>query len=248
MLTNNLSGVDEAGRGCVLGPMVLAICTISKEKEDFFKKIGVTDSKLVNKPKREKLFEIIKKEAIEYKIIAIPAEELNVLMNNFSLNEIEAQKTAELILSLKKETLKVVLDCPDTTVSKYKTRIVNNISLLEKNNLNKFTNKKIEIISEHKADLNYLCAGCASILAKVTRDRLLSELLGGSDLSGYSSDPKTITYLKNYILENKKVPSFTRTKWKTVDNIFKELNQKKIGWFNEQERWKDRFKEFRFNY
>jgi ribonuclease HII len=236
MITNNLSGVDEAGRGCVLGPMVLAICTISKEKEDFFKQIGVTDSKLISKPKREKLFEIIKKEAVEYKIIAIPAEELNLLMNSFSLNEIEAQKTAELIIALKKDTLKVILDCPDTTVGKYKTRIINNINFLEKNNSNKFTSKRIEIVSEHKADLNYLCAGCASILAKVTRDKLLSELLGGSDLSGYSSDPKTIKYLKNYILENKKVPSFTRTKWKTVDNIFKELNQKKLGWFNEQKR------------
>ena len=236
MLTNNIAGVDEAGRGCVLGPMVLAICSISKDKEDYFKKIGVKDSKLLSKPKREELNEIIKKEALEYKIISVPAEELNVLMNNYSLNEIEAQKTAELILSLKNHNSEIILDCPDINTEKYKNRIINNLNIIDNKNL--INKKKFNIISEHKADLNHISAGCASILAKVTRDNLLFDLLG-NNLSGYCSDPKTIAYLKNYILEKKEVPHFARTKWQTIDNIFKELNQKKLGWFNEQGSKKD---------
>ncbi|MDD3975578.1 MAG: ribonuclease HII [Candidatus ainarchaeum sp.] len=224
-----ISGVDEAGRGCVLGPMVLSICSIEESKEDFFRQKGVTDSKLIPKKKRENLFEIIKKEAVEYKISVIPAAELNILMNNYSLNEIEAIKTAEMISSLKKQTSKVILDSPDISENMYKLRIISNLKKI------KFDFDENKIISEHKADLNYICAGCASIIAKVTRDFLLNKLIG-SNLSGYSSDPKTIEYIKNYILENKKLPDFARTKWKTIDNIFKDLYQKKIGWFNEKDK------------
>ena len=52
--------------------------------------------------------------------------------------------------------------------------------------------------------------------------------LVGFSLSGYSSDPKTIEYLKKYFLENKSFPEFTRMKWKTVDNIVRDLYQKKL--------------------
>lgn len=220
-----ISGVDEAGRGCVLGPMVMAICSIDKSKEDFFRKEGVKDSKLILKKKREQLFEIIKKEAVEYKISIVPAVELNILMDSYSLNEIEAIKTAEMIKSLDVETSKIILDSPDTSADKYKQRILNNLKKLE------YSIDEKKIVSEHKADLNHICAGCASILAKVTRDSVLKNIIG-SDLSGYSSDPKTIDYIKNYILENKKLPDCARTKWKTIDNIFQDLYQKKLGWFN----------------
>ncbi|MDD5317012.1 MAG: ribonuclease HII, partial [Candidatus Cloacimonetes bacterium] len=85
----------------------------------------------------------------------------------------------------------------------------------------------LEIVSEHKADYKYISVACASILAKVTRDKLMDQLVGFS-LSGYSSDPKTIEYLKKYFLENKSFPEFTRMKWKTVDNIVRDLYQKKL--------------------
>lgn len=220
-------GVDEAGRGCVLGPLVLASCTILKEQDDFFKDIGVKDSKLILKSKREKLFDIIKEKVLEYKIIVVPAEELNILMNRYSLNEIEAQKTVEILKNLKIIPDKFILDCPDTNTEKYKNRIINNIyiSKLDYNSKN--------IISEHKADFKYLSVSCASILAKVTRDRIIKELTN-TDISGYSSDPKTIEFIKNYILENKKIPPYARDKWETIDKITKELYQNKIGWFCEK--------------
>jgi len=217
-----ISGVDEAGRGAVLGPLLIAICTISSEQVDYFKNIGVTDSKLIPPKKRDELYEIITKEAKEYKIIAVPAQELNITMKKYSLNEIEAQKTTEMIIDLKTIPSKIYVDSPDVAESKYKTRILNNLRL------KKYT-KKINIISEHKADYKYISVGCASILAKVTRDRMITSLIG--NLSGYPSDPKTIEYLKKYIVKNKKIPEFARTEWSTIDKIMKELYQKKIGWF-----------------
>jgi len=219
-----IAGIDEAGRGCVLGPMVLAICAIDEKKDGFFRDIGVKDSKLLSKQKREDLFSVIEQNCIEYKIIVVPAEELNVLMDGYSLNEIEAQKVVDLLKAIKSAD-KVILDSPDTIAEKYTKRVR---SILKKEDNKKFD--KLDILSEHKADYKYMSVACASILAKVTRDKLMNELVG-FELSGYSSDPKTIDYLKNYFLEHKKFPEFTRLKWKTVDNIVKDLYQKKISWF-----------------
>ncbi len=219
-----IAGIDEAGRGCVLGPMVLAICAIDEKKDGFFRNIGVKDSKLLSKQKREDLFSVIEQNCIEYKIIVVPAEELNVLMDGYSLNEIEAQKVVDLLKAIKSAD-KVILDSPDTIAEKYTKRVR---SILKKEDNKKFD--KLDILSEHKADYKYMSVACASILAKVTRDKLMNNLVG-FELSGYSSDPKTIDYLKNYFLEHKKFPEFTRLKWKTVDNIVKDLYQKKISWF-----------------
>ena len=219
-----IAGIDEAGRGCVLGPMVLAICAIDEKKDGFFRDIGVKDSKLLSKQKREDLFSVIEQNCIEYKIIVVPAEELNVLMDGYSLNEIEAQKVVDLLKAIKSAD-KVILDSPDTIAEKYTKRVR---SILKKEDNKKFD--KLNILSEHKADYKYMSVACASILAKVTRDKLMNKLVG-FELSGYSSDPKTIDYLKNYFLEHKKFPEFTRLKWKTVDNIVKDLYQKKISWF-----------------
>jgi ribonuclease HII len=222
-LSNNdlVSGIDEAGRGCVLGPMVISICTIYQKDESFFREIGVKDSKLLRPAKREQLFKIICEKAKEYRIIVIPAQEINVLMNAFSLNVIETQKFGDLINSLKNIPKNIIIDAPEKNTESFKVK------------LNKYiTNENIKplIIAENKADLNYIVVGCASILAKVTRDRLLKDIVKCS-ISGYPADPKTITYIKEYFLKNKKLPACTRTKWKTIDNIFKDLYQKKIGCF-----------------
>jgi len=217
------SGMDEAGRGCVLGPMVMCICVIDKSRQAFFKEIGCKDSKLLTPKKREELAEIIKKEAKEYKIIVVPAEELNILMNQFSLNEIEAQKASEMILCLKTEVSELVIDSPDTVPEKFKKRIQEDLKRKG------YKNTKLKMVSEHKADVNHVSVSCASILAKVMRDKLIHELIG--DISGYSSDPKTIEYLKAYILKHKELPSFARTHWETIDKVMKELYQKKLSGF-----------------
>lgn len=217
-----IAGIDEAGRGCVLGPMVLAICLVDEKKEAFFKEIGVKDSKLLSRSKREELFTVIKENSAYYKIVVVPAQELNVLMNAYSLNEIEAQKVVELLKDLKIIPQRLILDSPDTVAERYTLRIRNILKKTEVANI-----ESLEIVSEHKADYKYISVACASILAKVTRDNLMDQLVG-FPLSGYSSDPKTIEYLKKYFLKNKSFPEFTRMKWKTVDNIVKDLYQKKL--------------------
>jgi ribonuclease HII len=216
-----VAGVDEAGRGCVLGPLVLAVCVIDKNKEKMFKDAGVKDSKLLSSQKREELLELIKKEAEDYQIAVIPAEELNILMDRYSLNEIEAQKACVAMSQLKVIPEVIVFDSPDTSTDHFTKRIKDNLKAISC----KFDSK---LISEHKADLNHPSVSCASILAKVTRDKLLKKELGGLEISGYSSDPKTIDYLKDYFRKHKDFPKNTRLKWKTLDNIVNDLYQKKL--------------------
>jgi ribonuclease HII len=224
-----IAGIDEAGRGCVLGPLVVGICVIDEKDIDFFKEKGITDSKLLSKKKRELFFEIIKEKAKEYYLEVISAQELNLLMTRYSLNEIEAQAVCKLINKLKTNVTKIVIDCPDTVTSTFEKRIVD---LSKKDIYKNVSNNNLCI--EHKADLNYIVASCASILAKVTRDSLITTLVG-ENISGYSSDIKTINYIKEYILKNKCLPTTARTKWETIDKIMKELYQKKLGWFCEKQ-------------
>jgi len=185
------AGVDEAGRGCVLGPMVIGICKISEDQISYFRKIGVKDSKLLSFKKREELFEVIKKECKEYRIIVIPAQEINVLMQEYTLNEIETQKFSDLINHLKLPVSNIIIDAPEKNTEKFKLKLFKYID----------DNKKEKIIAENKADLNHIVVGCASILAKVTRDRLLYNLVK-CKISGYPADVKTIKFIKNYIFDN----------------------------------------------
>lgn len=227
-MTKFIAGIDEAGRGCVLGPLVIAVCVIDEKDIDYFKDLGITDSKLVPKHKRKAMFDIIKQKAKEYEIRLVTAQELNVKMSRHSLNEIEAQEIAELITNLHVKVSGVYIDCPDTSPEHFKKRLE---ILSQKENFKNILNNSFYI--EHKADLNYVVVSCASILAKVTRDAIIEEVVG-KNISGYSSDQRTIDYLKEYILKNKCLPETARVKWETINKIMAELYQKKIGWFSER--------------
>src|SRR3989344_4793297 len=112
-------GIEEAGRGPVIGPMVMCGAVIKEEHEGRLKKIGVKDSKLLTPKKREKLFKIIKNLVDRYKIIIIPPAEIDAALksDHLNLNWLEAQKSAEIITALKPD--KVIIDCPSNNIKEY---------------------------------------------------------------------------------------------------------------------------------
>ena len=205
-----ISGVDEAGRGPVLGPMVMAIVTLTKTQEKKLKQLGVKDSKLLTEKRREELFKVIKK--FPNKIIKVKTEVIDkhVKSKTSSLNVLEAITTTKLINSQK--TKHVIVDLP----AKNKTTYVNHIKAKLK------TKPKIQ--AEFKADLNYVVVAAASILAKVTRDReikKLKKLLKIETGSGYPSDPYTQKALKKHF---KLLKPYLRHSWKT----FQVIEEKRI--------------------
>lgn len=201
-----IAGIDEAGRGCVIGPMVLGV-VVADENVIFN---NVKDSKLLSPNQREKLFDGIKQKCYEFKIIKIGVDEINKMMERkISLNEMEAMHMGEGLNCLKKDPDVVYIDSPDPIEQNFKKRI------------DKYYTGNAKIVAEHFADKKYPIVSAASILAKVERDAEIEKIkqeLGFNFGSGYSSDERTIKFLKEHIFDSK-VMKHVRKKWKTVDDL-----------------------------
>lgn len=214
-----LCGIDEAGRGPVIGPLVTAGVVIDAQDEPKLKKLGVKDSKLILPKKREELFDKLVKMVKRYEIVVLEPKDIDAALidPDTNLNWLEADTTAEVINKLKPE--KVIVDCPSNNIAEYSDYI------------KKKLNVDCELIAEHKADLNHLVVGAASILSKVTRDRAIQEIKKqvGQDIgSGYPADPVT----KQFILDNyDKYPKIFRKTWQTYKNVVASKHQKGLDEF-----------------
>lgn len=213
-----IAGIDEAGRGPCLGPMVLAVATISKETESALEEIGVKDSKQLSAQQRLEQFPKIKTALHEYATVHIEPAELDALMDWKSLNEIEAMKIGFLLNNLKQKPDIVFVDSPDVIQENFGERI------------RKYLTFETKLRTEHKADVNYPIASAASILAKVERDFAIETLskTHGSIGSGYSHDPVTREYLFNYVKQNKCLPAFCRKSWDTSRQALDSTLQQKL--------------------
>lgn len=200
-----IAGVDEAGRGPVIGPMVMAICAVDEKKLHILEELGVKDSKLLSPKKREEIFSGIKS-VCDYRIIILSPREIDDALNDrtVNLNRLEGKTIAKLINDIDSD--KCIIDCPSTNIKAY-TEFLK--SMIKKNT---------QLVVEHKADLNNTIVGAASILAKVTRDKEIEKLqkIAKQDFgSGYPSDPRTVEFLKN----NWNKFDFFRTSWATYKKV-----------------------------
>ncbi len=218
-----LLGVDDAGRGPVIGPMVLAGCLIDSKTRDEFKKIGVRDSKQLTQKRREFLEEIIKKKAKAFEVVVLNPEEIDKRNSEgIKLNEVEGLAAAEIVNRINdgKEKIKVIIDCPSPNRTSWRDFV-----LLKIENLS-----NLEIACEHKADRNHVVVGAASILAKSERERQMDKLkkIYGKDMgSGYSSDPRTKKFLEKNIKNHNNKGIFRKT-WSTWKKASHKSKQKKL--------------------
>lgn len=216
-------GIDDAGRGPVIGPMVLAGCLITDEVATKLKKLGVTDSKDLTQKRREMLEEKIKELAITYEtIIVLPSEIDGHNGDGTKLNEVEAIMCASIINKINKgfEKIKVTIDCPSTNISKWTDFLRTKVDNL--------TN--LEMSCEHKADKNHIDVSAASIIAKCVRERemdKLKEIYGTEIGSGYCSDPLTCRFLEKYAKKHEDKGIFRKT-WITWQKASANLGQKKL--------------------
>ena len=213
-----IAGVDEAGRGPALGPMVLSIASIEKKHEEKLIELGVKDSKLLNEKERERQNKILPGLLHEFNSVHVKAGEIDTLRNRKSLNEIEAMRIGYLLNNLKKKPDIAFVDSPDPIAKNFGKRIEKYISF------------KLDIRAEHKADLNYPIVSAASIIAKVERDKAIKKLSRkhGNMGSGYPHDPDTIAFMYNWVKKNKKLPDFARKSWATSKNIENKVFQRKL--------------------
>ena len=214
-----ICGIDEAGKGPVIGPMTAA--GVAAEDEQAFKGMGIKDSKQLTPKKREQLYTDITESFDWYVVIKTPQE---IDQRPGTMNDFTASLHAEAASALRPE--KLILDACDVNAERF------GLTVLLKTTIPKEKWPK-DIISIHKADAAYEIVGAASIVAKVTRDRLIEELKEeyGEIGSGYPSDAATVSFLKDYIGKHGKPPACARTSWQTVKDLMETSKQQRLDSF-----------------
>ncbi len=195
-------------------------------KEENIKKLewmGVKDSKQLSAEVREELFERIREVVDDFRIEMIEPDAIDLSVNdgNSNLNWLEADTSARMISELNPDV--IIVDCPSPNIPAYKKYFASRLS--------KGVRDKATLIVEHKADVNYIVAAAASIVAKVIRDRHIDHLKSeiGIDFgSGYMSDPKTQEFLNKYY---KTHSHLFRRSWQSYKNVELNAQQKKLGEF-----------------
>lgn len=217
-----ICGVDEAGRGPVIGPLVIAGVTFENDLELI--ENNVRDSKKITPKRREILSKRIKESAVNYEISLISASDIDHMRKVMTLNEIEVNAFSKIIEKLKPDICYV--DAADVNDERFGKNILSSLSF------------KPEIISKHKADDIYPIVGAASILAKTKRDEevqmIAQKLEKKLDMplgSGYPADPVTQKFLRKWVKTFGKLPPHTRHSWKTAQNLLKESKIKKLDEF-----------------
>jgi len=222
-------GIDEAGRGCVIGPLVLcrAGCERSQEKE--LLKLGVKDSKRLSAKAREAL-EAPVRELCDIKTHHLSAVQITHKMDSLNLNDIEAEAIGEM-LSDAPPNSQVFIDSPDNVPIKFAARVQRLFHATPARAGAAPARASVlpHLVCENKAEDRYPVVAAASIIAKVERDReieKIKKIVGHDFNSGYTSDPITIAYLARHAQDEVLRP-YIRWKWATMEN----LRQKKMSDF-----------------
>ncbi|WP_432645416.1 ribonuclease HII [Methanobrevibacter sp.] len=199
----DILGIDEAGRGSVLGPMVIAGVIVPEKMGKVLERMGVKDSKRLTPNRRTILSRKLRK-MFDFEIVMISAREIDELRENgVNLNEIEKNAMESIILKLKPE--KTIVDAVDVKAERFQENLCKDTGY--------------NVVAEHKADDKYIEVSAASIIAKTERDAQIKEInndyiKSGGIGSGYPSDPKTKKFLTNYTYDE--MPDFVRKSWATV--------------------------------
>lgn len=213
-----IMGADEAGRGPVLGPMVLCGLMFERRVLDELRAAGVRDSKLLSPMRRETLAKLITEKALKVEIVEISPAEIDesIMVKKINLNELEA-KTFALIIDRLKPKL-VYMDSPDPNPKLFEQRI------------QKYLKTKPKLVVENFADKKYVAVAAASIVAKVRRDQRIAELREryGDLGSGYPADPRTIAFLERWVRDHGNLPDFARSSWETARRTEELAKQRKL--------------------
>ena len=213
-------GVDDAGRGPVIGPLVIAGVLVEHSKLDALRSLGVKDSKKLASAERTRLAAEIPKIVDDQHILELDPSIIDRIVHRAPkfqrLNLLEAKTMAAVIERLKPDVAYV--DASDVDCERYKNWILDELSYCPK------------IASEHNADVTYPVVSAASILAKVRRDTRVDEIRKefGDFGSGYAHDPKTRKFLEEYYRANGDFPSIVRRSWATLRQIDQRVFQSKL--------------------
>jgi len=214
-------GVDEAGRGSVIGPLVVAGALFPSDHIKTLVKLGVKDSKQLTPKRRQELAPQIEALALGVRYFDLQPHSIDSVVNRGvklkRLNYLEAAAMASVIRELDPE--EAYVDASDVDEVRYGATILHLLPA------------KPKLFSEHKADSTYPVVSAASILAKVRRDAIIAALREeyGDFNSGYPSDKKAIEWLEAWYEEHRNWPSIVRHSWEPVRRIRLDATQTRLA-------------------
>lgn len=209
-----VAGVDEAGKGPVLGPMVVASVVADETTLSSLKRIGVRDSKQLSASRRERLAAEIERIA-EVHLLVLSPQDIDHMRGYTTMNWVMVHCFSEVLLRSGADVAYV--DAADVSWERFERRVVESISA---------RGCSTRVVASHRADEHVPVVSAASIVAKVHRDAAMSELASTYQRhigSGYPSDPHTISFIREWIAENGTVPPCARTTWATCARLLNEV-------------------------
>jgi ribonuclease HII len=217
-------GMDEAGRGPVLGPLVVGAVAIPSADIEMLVEHGVKDSKDLTHKKRVKLVEWfhlqVRERGWKFSLIVCGPERVDHGVQTTGLNLLEIELFSEALIEIRQqvpEPLTVLNDACDVNEQRFTDRIAARMP--------QWPWPDSTIHSEHKADSTYPIVGMASILAKVKRDQIIEQLteeIGRPLGSGYPADPNTKAAIPDLLRGPEPHPAL-RWSWKTVSRAWMEM-------------------------
>jgi len=222
MTEKKVVGIDEAGRGPVVGSLFIGGFMVEESKLDEVDELGVKDSKKLTDGKREDLAEQLR-EMGEPFLKEISASEIDDLREVMSLNEIEIQGFTDVIE--RSDADKIIVDLPEPNGDRF-------INKMKRELPARFSDR--DFVAEHGADESFPIVSAASIIAKSARENHVDSLkqkYGYDFKSGYPHDKPTINFLEDYLNEKGELPEETRMSWSTAERIVKENSQKSFDEF-----------------
>jgi ribonuclease HII len=213
-----IGGVDEAGRGSIIGPLVVAGISIRKSKISKLRQIGVKDSKMLSPKSRANLFNLVMDmaDSLCINIINCAMVDYSVFLNR--LNKLEAETMASVINSIQAD--KVYIDSCDVNPCRFRDYIESRLLLSS-------SSSKPKLYSMHHADSLNVVVSAASIVAKIVRDKQIQEIRNTHHNigSGYPSDWKTMLFIRGWVSKYKCAPHFARKSWSPLKKMLEEVAQ-----------------------
>jgi ribonuclease HII len=200
-------GIDEAGRGSVLGPLVVGGFLVERNRLEELSALGVRDSKLLSREQREKLFDGLK-DLGERIAIEIPPKEIDSAVAHRQLNVLEARVFARLLRMT--DAREIFVDACDPRQERFGRRV------------RSMAGTSARVVSRHHADRDLPVVSAASIVAKVCRDRAMDRLRTELDSdcgSGYASDTKTQEFVATHLAFETERVAWLRYSWSTVERL-----------------------------
>jgi ribonuclease HII len=210
-----VGGVDEAGRGSIIGPLVVAGVGIRESKLGELRKMGVRDSKTLTPRARARLFGQIIRIVDSICVRKVAPEEVDGNVMLHGLNRLEARVMAGVIDSIGAD--EIYVDCCDVNPARFRENIDQRLSCRPR-----------KLHSLHHADSLNVVVSAASIIAKITRDQEIQEIRNkyGPEIgSGYPSDATTMDFIRKWVANNGEAPDFARKSWKPLRQMLEQTAQ-----------------------